>query len=179
MKRVIIVHCWGGSSNYCWYPQVKKDLEEKGFQVEIPAMPETNLPKLSLWLPKLQKVIGISDEELYLVGHSAGVITILKYLENLSQGQKIGGAVFVAGFIDDLGYPELKNFFERPLQFEKIKQKAKRFIVIHSDNDPYVDVRYGDIFKDELGHFSGPTNNRNSTTSLPDVLQAILKMVDL
>ena len=29
MKRVIIIHCWEGYPKYCWYPYVKKELEEK------------------------------------------------------------------------------------------------------------------------------------------------------
>src|SRR3989344_6792515 len=120
MKQAVIVHCWGGHSNYCWYPQTKKELEDKGFEVVIPEMPETDAPKLSLWLPKLQEVAPNPNEDLYLIGHSAGVITILKYLENLADSEKIGGVVFVAGFTDDLGYSELKNFFEEPIDFEKI-----------------------------------------------------------
>lgn len=26
MKRAIIVHCWDGYPEYCWYQSVKKDL---------------------------------------------------------------------------------------------------------------------------------------------------------
>ena len=29
MKRAIIVHCWDGYPEYCWYPYVKKELESK------------------------------------------------------------------------------------------------------------------------------------------------------
>ena len=113
MNRVVIVHCWEGYPDYCWYPQTKKELENKGFKVEVPEMPETELPKLAKWLPKLQEVAGKPDRDLYLIGHSSGVITIIRYLESLSADQKIGGAVFVAGFTNDLGYEELKNFFEK------------------------------------------------------------------
>lgn len=184
--KVIIVHCWDGYPKYCWYPQTKKELEEKGFEVLVPEMPETSLPKLSLWLPKLQKTVGDPHEKVFLVGHSAGVITILRYLELLKNGQRIGGAVLVAGFTDDLGFDELKNFYKTPLNFEKIKSKAKNFVAIHSYNDPYVDVKYGDIFKEKLGaefivknnmgHFSGPVDNEESTTSLPDVTTSIIRM---
>lgn len=185
-KRVIIVHCWEGYPDYCWYPQTKKELDEKEFEVLVPEMPETHLPKLSAWLPKLQEVTGAPDENLYLVGHSAGAITIMRFLENLSDNQKVGGVVFVAGFTDNLGYKELSNFFVSPINFEKIKTKAKKFVAIHSDNDPYVPLKHGDIFKEKLGaeviikhnmgHFSGEVDNEESCTSLPDVTEAILKM---
>lgn len=184
MKRVIIVHCWDGYPQYCWYPQVKKELEEKGFLVEVPAMPETNLPKLSLWLPKLKEVAGESSEDLYLIGHSAGCVTILRYLEDLDEGKKVGGVVLVAGFTDDLGFEELKNFFEDPIDFEKIKAKSDNFVLIHSDNDSYVDLKYGDLLKEKLnakliikhnmGHFSGLVDNSKSVISLPDATEAIM-----
>ena len=151
-------------------------------------MPETNAPKLSLWLPKLQEVVGTPDEELYLVGHSAGCITILRYLEQLPENKKIGGVVLVAGFTDDLGYEELKNFFETPIDFEKIKTKANHFVAIHSDNDPYVPLKFGDILQEKLGaelivkhdmgHFSGPVDRTDSITSLPEVTDAVLKMAE-
>ncbi len=186
MKRVVIVHCWGGNPNYCWYPNTKKELEEKGFQVVVTEMPETDNPKLSLWLPKLKDAVGKVDEDLYLVGHSAGVITILRFLEQLAAEEKVGGVIMVAGFTDNLGYKELINFFETPINFEKIKTKANRFVTIASDNDPYVDVKYGDILKEKLGakliikhnfgHFSGEVDNKESVTSLPDVAEEILKL---
>lgn len=186
MKKVVIVHCWSGYPEYCWYPQTKKELEAKGFEVLVPAMPDIDLPKLSLWLPKLKETIGEPDEDLYLVGHSAGCITILRYLEQLPHNKQVGGVVLVAGFTDDLGNPELKNFFETPVAFDKIKTKAKSFVAINSDNDPYVALKYGDIFKEklgadlivkhEMGHFSGPVDDTKSITSLPDVSKTILDM---
>lgn len=186
MKKAVVVHCWDGFPEYCWYPQTKKELEEKGFQVEVPVMPETNLPKLSLWLPKLKEVVGEPDEDLYLIGHSAGVITILRYLEQLQENQKVGGVVMVAGFTDNLGYEELNSFFDNPINFEKIKTKANQFVAIHSDNDPYVPLKHGDIFKETLGatlvvkhnmgHFSGPVDDTKSVTSLPEVTSSILEM---
>lgn len=186
MKRAVIVHCWNGYPEYCWYPETKKELEAEGFAVEVPALPENYAPKLAIWLPKLQETIGTPDEDLYLIGHSAGCITILRYLEQLDEKQKIGGVVLVAGFTDDLGYAELKNFFEIPIDFEKIKTKAKKFVAIASDNDEFVPLKHADIFEEKLGaqkiithnmgHFSGPVDNSESITSLPDVTEAIKHM---
>jgi uncharacterized protein len=193
MKRAIIVHCWEGYPKYCWYPYVKKELEVKGFQVEVPAFPETEKPELKKWLPKLKEVAGKADEDLYLIGHSVGCITIMRYLENLSGDEKIGGVVFVAGYsnINDpkLDFEELKNFFEAPVDLEKIKNKSKNgFIAIHSDNDPYVDLKYADIFREKLGaeiiikhgmkHFSGAIEGEKACLELPDVVQSVEKLLE-
>lgn len=187
MKRAIIVHCWEGYPEYCWYPYVKKELEARGFQVEVPAFPDTKNPKLSEWLPKLKEVIGEPDEDLYLIGHSIGCATILRYLESPVENQKVSGAIFVAGYTDYIGFDELKNFFETALDLEKIKAKSKNgFIAIHSDDDPYVDLKYADIFKEKLGaeivikhgmkHFSGAIEGERPCLELPEVVQSIEKL---
>ena len=185
MKRAIIIHCWEGYPNYCWYPQAKKELEAKGFEVVVPVFPETANPKLTGWLPKLQQIVGTPTEETYLIGHSLGCITIMRYFESLPDDQKVGGVVFVAGFTDDLDYKELSNFFEEPINFAKIKIKANYFLDITSDNDPYVALKYSELLKEKLGakiivkhgmkHFSGEVDGEESCVSLPDVVEAIFK----
>jgi predicted alpha/beta hydrolase family esterase len=111
MKRAIIVHCWEGYPGYCWYPWVKEKLEQGGFKVLVPAFPETKTPKQKKWVPYLAEQIGLPDDKLFLIGHSVGCITILRYLETLREKQRVGGVVLVAGFTDDLGFKELANFF--------------------------------------------------------------------
>ena len=119
MKKVVIIHCWEGYPNYCWYPDTKKELESKGYQVIVPDMPETDFPKLNGWLSKLREVVEETNENVYLIGHSLGCITILRYLESLKENEKVGGAILVAGFTDNLEYKEIKSFFEAPIDFEK------------------------------------------------------------
>ena len=72
------------------------------------------------------------------------------------------------------------------LEVEKRKQKANKFVAIHSDDDPYVPLKHGDIFKEKLGaelivkhgmkHFSGPVDKEDSCTELPDVVESVLKI---
>lgn len=35
-------------------------------------MPETDAPKLSLWLPELRHAVGTPNDETFLIGHSSG-----------------------------------------------------------------------------------------------------------
>lgn len=186
MKRAVIVHCWSGCPEYCWYPYTKLELAVHGFNVLVPAMPETDAPKLSLWLPELRRVVGTPDDKTFLIGHSIGCATIMRYIESLPEGESIGGAMLVAGFTDDLGFGELSNFFETPLDFEKIKKHCKKFVAIHSNDDPYVSLRHSDILKEVLDaqtiiklnakHFSGAADGEESCTELPDVVDALLEM---
>lgn len=185
MKRVVIVHCWGGIPNYAWYPWVKSELEAKGYQVIVPAMPDTDEPQLSKWLPYLQAIIGEPDDDLVLVGHSIGTVTIMRYLESLGSNKQVGKVIMVAGFTDTLGFKELENFFESPLDFQKIKAGSQRgIVVIQSDNDPFVSAQYGKRLKAELNakliiktgakHMSGALDDEASCSKLPEVVEEIV-----
>lgn len=197
MKHAIIVHCWEGVPDYCWYPYVKRELEKEGFDVQVPEMPDTAHPKLTNWLAKLEEVAGNAEREreslseLYLIGHSLGCITIMRYLESLPLYVKVGGVVFVAGFTDGLNakkYLDIQNFFAVPIDFEKIKTHCDKFVAIASDDDPYVPIKYVGILEEKLGvgviikhnmkHFSGAVDNEESCTELPEVVTAVLKFTD-
>lgn len=156
-KRALLIHGWGGSPEDGWHPWLRSELEKRGFEVHVPAMPDTEHPKMDAWLKQLIDTAGTPDRDLYLLGHSLGCITILRYLETLEEGQEIGGAVLVAGFADinitlleNEDINELKTFFETDVDFEKVKRHCKKFVAIHSDDDPYVSLRYADIFQGKI-----------------------------
>ncbi|MBR9689530.1 MAG: serine hydrolase family protein [Candidatus Altiarchaeota archaeon] len=180
-KRAFIIHCWGGLPSSNWYFWLGKKLEEKGYVVSIPEMPDTENPKMGPWLKKLSEIIGDVDKDCYFVGHSLGCIAIMRYLETLSKNKRVGGAVLVAGFSNDLGLKEIKSFFKSPFQWEKIKSHCN-FVAINSDNDPFVPLSEGHILSNKLGaklikrhnmeHFSG------GLKELPIALDALLEMND-
>jgi uncharacterized protein len=149
MKRAFIVHCWDATPESNWYPAVKKRLEEKGYEVVVPQFP--NPPMMASWVPQLSVAVGEPDEDTILIGHSIGCATILRYLEMQPDHEKFGPVILVAGYTDDLGFPELKNFFPRPFDFMELKKHSDSFIYIYSDNDEYVDVKYADEFVARLG----------------------------
>lgn len=182
MKRVINIHGWGGYPQEGWRPWLKKELEDRNYTVINPAMPDTNNPKMRAWISYLSRIVGTPDKNCYLIGHSLGVITILRYLETLKKNQKIGGAVFFAGFTKDLGFKEINNFFQTPIDYIKIRTHCQKFISVHSDNDPIVSLKYSDILGKELKaekiishdmkHFSGD----DGITILPIALECILRL---
>lgn len=185
-RRAILVHGWEGYPDEGWRPWLKGELEQRGFEVIIPAMPETATPTLETWLSFLTQIVGNPHEYTYFVGHSLGCITILRYLETLGDRQLVGGVVLVAGFGHDLEYEsykgELSSFFKAPLEWEKIKKHSKKFVAIHSTDDPYVSLKHNKLFQEKLGansiiaekmkHFSGS----DGITKLPIVLRELLEM---
>lgn len=81
-KRAFLIHGWGGSPNKDWMPWAKKELEQKDFEVIVPALPETEYPKIEAWVLYLSRVIGESKETDILIGHSMGCQTILRFFRN-------------------------------------------------------------------------------------------------
>lgn len=179
-----MIHGWGGTPDEGWRPWLKEQLEKREFLVHVPLMPNTTQPKMHEWVAFLAKIVHVPDIDCYLVGHSLGAVTILRYLATLEVGQKIGGAILVAGFADDLGIPELSNFFKTPMPWEKIKKRCQKFVVVQSDNDPYVPFTQGELLRDKLlaenivvpnmRHFSGD----DGITQVPVILEILLKLSD-
>ncbi|MBI3032442.1 serine hydrolase family protein [Candidatus Woesearchaeota archaeon] len=151
MKKAVIVHCWGGKPHLGWYGWLSKQLEKQGFCVIQPAMPEPDYPQQQAWLETLLEVVGVTDEDTYFVGHSLGCIAIMRFLELLPAGKKVGGVLFVAGFSSDLGIEETKSFFTKPFAWEKIRKHCPHFIALHSDNDQYINLNQVKVLEQNLG----------------------------
>ncbi len=183
VKRVFIIHRWEGTPEVDWYPWLRKELENKGFEVHVPLMPDTDNPKIENWVPYLKDMVGEPDENTYFVGHSMGCQTIMRYLEGLPEGSKVGGVVFVAGFVtlENLETEEEKElanaWLGTPLDLEKVKDKSDNFVAIFSDNDPWIPLSDSDIFKEKLGakiiiqHEKGHFSKFDGITELPIVLE--------
>jgi len=189
MKRVILVHGWGGNPKEGWFSWLKSELEFKNFKVEAPVMPNTDAPEINSWVSKLSEVVGEPDGETYFVGHSIGCQTIMRYLANLPGDSKVGGAVFVAGFFnlkmqdhDEEDHDIAKPWLETPMDTDNIKKVCPKTIAIFSDNDPDVPLSDKEIFSEKLsskiivekkkGHFSADTG----VTALSVALESVLEL---
>ena len=193
MKRVIIVHGWGGNPEEGWFPWVRRELEKQGFRVLIPGLPDTDNPRIGKWVSALTKVVGKPDKNTYFVGHSMGCQAIARYLETLPEGVQVGGVVFVAGFFkrltgleDDPKVRETdKHWLEAPINFEEIKSHLPKSIAVFSDNDSYVPLDNQDDFTKKLGseiiiqHNMGHFSEDQGVIQLPIVLESILKLSQL
>ena len=109
-------------------------------------------------------------------------------MEKLPSQIKIGGAIFVAGWFNlsdetwDEDYTqEIANpWIKIPINFDKIKNHTENFILINSDNDPYVPVSDAEIFKEKLGakilfeHNKGHISAEDGIKSIPIVLNELI-----
>lgn len=203
-KRVFIVHGWDGYPEEGWFPWLKKELEARGFEVHVPALPDAKTPRIGTWVPALAEAVCTPDADTYFVGHSIGCQTIARYLASLPQGVTIGGAVFVGGFFKRLaGIGFIAEFFKRligigeegggaaaivrewlttPLDLGKVKSHLPKSVAIFSDNDYYVPLDNQDDFRDKLGSEivvvpkRGHFSGGDGVTELPEARDAVLGM---
>lgn len=138
---VYIILGWGATPKNDWFPYLKKKLQEKGYKVKVPLMPDIDNPKIKPWVNKL-KSFKVNYDTIF-VGHSVGCQTILRFLENFPE--KINMVILVAPWItinkDNLDENEewsvAKPWSETPIDYKKIKNKVRKFIVIYSEDDPF------------------------------------------
>ncbi len=189
MKKVFIVHGWGGYPKEGWFPWLRNNLEKKEYLVFVLKMPNSEHPKINIWVNHLSKQVGKLDKNIFFVGHSIGCQTILRYLEK--ENKKIGGAVFVAPWmqldkntIAEEGKEAIKiakPWVNKPIDFVKIKKLGKYYSVF-SDNDKYVTLNNIKLFEKKLhsniivlhkkGHFSGS----DKIKKIPVVLKELIAM---
>jgi hypothetical protein len=190
MKRVFIIHGWGGHPDYHWQPWLKQELERKGFSVITPQMPDTGHPKVDAWVSFLAKTVGKPDNDTYFIGHSMGCKAILLYLQSINV--QVGGAVLVAGFWSSIQEEKMKieenrlvlgPWLAAPVDAAKARRNAKSIVGIFSDNDQWIPLDTAQVYKAELGariviekgkgHFG---SRDNPIKELPIVLEELLKI---
>lgn len=168
MKNALILHGTLGNSKENWFPWLKKQLEKKGYLVWLPDLPDANVPNLRKYF---QFVFSNPewryDSESIIIGHSSGSVAALGILNELPSDTVIDTCVLVAVFEKNSPggkWEPNKELFDYKFDLNKIKTKARRFVFIISDNDPYCPVDYvkklSGTLKGELiithgdGHFS-------------------------
>lgn len=189
-KRVFIVHGWDGYPREGIFPWLKKELENRGYKVYNPAMPEPSNPRIDSWVKFLDEQVSVVDENTVFFGHSIGAQTILRYLELLPKNIKIGGAVFLAPWVNlnPVAYEDSEDvaiaepWIKTKLDWEKINFHSKKFIAIFSDDDPLVPISDSKIFDNKLGadviieHKKGHFSGSDGIKKLPSALDSVLKI---
>lgn len=188
MSRIFLIHGWGGNPNIDWFPWAKKELQQKGYEVITPEMPDPEYPKIEPWVNKIKKVVGEVVSSDIFVGHSIGCQAVERYLQTLSANTKLNKAILIAPWViltrktfEEMGENEdvVKSWYEEPINYEKIKNMAK-WTAVFSDDDPF--VNYQDnykVYRDKLdaeiilranqGHFSG----EQGVTKIPFLIDLI------
>lgn len=166
---IILFHGSFGSPEGNWNPYIKKNLEQVGQKVIVPAFPvddwdmvTKNGPQKDLvnqnlqnWLNVFEEVIKNipKGEKLYAVAHSLGCVFILHLVNRF--GLNFEKVIFVSPFFETLNRiwqidVANKTFYKTDFDFQKIIKHVPISWVIYGDNDPYVDIKYMAKFAEKM-----------------------------
>lgn len=188
MERVFLVHGWTGRPTKDFFPWAKEKLQEEGYEVFVPELPDPDYPKIKPCVEKIGEVIGKPHTTDIFVGHSLGCKGVLHYLQTLPEGTKIEKVILIAGFekLKDAAFevPEDRVIFkpwkEAPVDYRKAKKMVGSWVALFSDNDPL--VSYEDnykVFRDKLGakiileHGMGHFSQEDGVESLPILIDLV------
>lgn len=187
MKKVFMIHGFNGEPNGGWRPWLMAELAKKDIYACALPMPNPDKPEKDEWVKTIGAAVGTPNEEIFLVGHSLGSPTILRYIESLPKGSAIGGAVLVSGpehATGKLEYATIEHFFNTPFNFDHIKNICKNFTVIHGDNDTAVPFEHAVELAKKLAcelipiPHGGHLNGRAGWYELPQLLESLEKMFE-
>lgn len=185
MKNALILHGTDGSPTENWFEWLRQELQKLEIETVVPQLPRADRPNIHRYNQFLLNEIDFDfNKESILIGHSSGAVAILGLLQALPAAVKVDTCYLIGAFRNDLGWEALSELFITPLNFDKIKTKARRFIFIHSDNDPYCPLRHAEelnkkldgqlIIKSGQKHFSIGTFGESYRT-FPFLLELILE----
>lgn len=160
MKKIIILHGLGGSSEENWFPWARMELEKKGFNVLVPNLSNSSKPDSNEWNEEIKKLIK-DDEDVILIGHSLGGTAIYKLCED--KDIKIKKAIIIAAPFNDLGWKELRTYFQGIADHNVAN--IEECILMYSIDDPYVPLGHSTeyakrinnseiIMHEKMGHFN-------------------------
>lgn len=182
--RFLVLHGTGSSSKGNWFPWLKSELESLGHEVWVPDLPDADRPNIQKY-NELVLNSGWDFNDCVVIGHSSGAVALLGLLQALPEGVRINTAVFAGVFTKRLSespsWEMLRELFKKPFDFEAIKQKADKFIFVHSGDDPICDINEAKSLHAKIGGKFVELNGKGhfitrldpSMTEFPELLEVI------
>ncbi|HYM64017.1 MAG TPA: alpha/beta hydrolase [Gaiellaceae bacterium] len=186
MRRLGIVHRWGGAPGADWYPWLRDELralDPPPFDaIGIPELPAPDTPRPETWVPALAEWLGEDPRDraaTVLVGHSIGCQTIVRSLAE--GGPPVEGCLLVAPWfwLDEDSRDETSELWATPLDDAAARAAAGKVVALLSRDDPYTsdweanaracEARVGAevVVEPGGGHFTGDRE--------PKVLELVLE----
>lgn len=151
MRNIFIIHGSYGNPEENWFPWLKEELEKRGFLVWCPD-PQADHPDIHRYAEFIFRNKNWQfNKDSIIVGHSSGGVAALKLLQRFPSNVIIDRCITVGAFKDTHGWTDILGLFTEQFDFDSIRSHAKRFIVFHSDDDPWVPLEDGKFLSKALG----------------------------
>lgn len=163
----LILHGYTGSPRENKYPWIRKELEKRGYKVNIPELPNTNNPSEKEQVDYILKNCKL-DKNTVLFGHSLGAVVALKVLQKANKpiAKLVLGAAALDPKFSKTKRPYWKTFSWN-FDFKKINKLVSDKIIISDLDEPqradylrYLSEKLSAKLieeKSEKKHFTGAT----------------------
>ncbi|WP_432491120.1 alpha/beta hydrolase [Kineococcus gypseus] len=132
-RRAVVFHGTGATPDVCWYGWLAGRLRARGYEVEVPHHPGTNVEPIATFLPRVLAAHRF-DAGTVLVGHSGGAALLLALLQELTE--PVAQAVLVAGYWRPPG-EEAEPVLRESYDWERVRAGARELCFVNSVEDPY------------------------------------------
>lgn len=149
--HIVIIHGYDASPEQHWFPYLKQAFEREGCKVSVLTMPTPATPIYSQWAATIAKEVPVLDKHTYIIAHSLGTITTLRYLSEMKKLPEIGGIVLVSALDTKLGdFAFLNDFIPKAIDYPKLIKKVKLRAVISAKDDDIVPFAYSEAVAQRL-----------------------------
>ncbi|MBD9085519.1 hypothetical protein EGP64_02500 [bacterium] len=182
-SNYLLVHGSFGSPFSNWIPYLRKEIEDKNFEVYTPDFPTgVGYQNYENWSKLLKTYVdaNIINENTIIFAHSIAPIFICKFLvENKIRVKRL---VFICGFNNYLGIDKDYDTVNESMYFDNlsdIKNYCSDIVCFYSDNDPYVKYEAEKEFADTItdNHImisgGGHLNSESGYTEFTELLKYV------
>ena len=184
--EVILIHGLTATKKSNWFPWLEKEIQNNlDSTVKAISLPRSKIPNINKWIENLHKEVSNPNYNTVFIAHSLGCITLLKYIEALSDNITIGGVILISAFDKPLPLiPLISSFVDKPTNYQSIIPKIKQIKVIGSNNDLIVPLKYtNEVAKhlntslieiNKAGHFT----SQDGYKKFPELYKILEEMIN-
>lgn len=133
-----------------WYAWFAKEMESRpSVECVLRDFPDPHKCRDTIWLPFAKSLID-DPADTIVVGHSSGAACAMRMLE---QKPGLKACILVAAAHTDLGDDGEREsgYFNRPWDWEAIKQGADNIVIFHGTDDNLIPVKEARYIAQQLG----------------------------
>ena len=120
------------------------------YDVLLPHMPNSENARYEEWKIWLEKIAPLLNEEVILIGHSLGGITLVKYLSENNFPKKVKAVFLIAPAYASIAGDFDMVDFTLSSDLKKLSDQVRKIFLYHSKDDEVVPFSNFESFKNEL-----------------------------
>ena len=138
-RSFLILHGWQGPGPDHWYTWLARRLRAAGERVALPALPDTDTPRLQDWHAAMVGELAAMRGERTVLCHSLACVVWLHHVAEHPAPEPLAERVLlVAPPTPEMAEPALRSFFPVPLDADAVRRAAAGGTrLVCSDDDPY------------------------------------------